>query len=80
MTRAEKIDALKSDDLTYKYVATKVNAPGDHDTRTWTQHELFVFNSHGACVFGGCESTELKCYQAAQRRIRKYHLDKRPRK
>ena len=79
MTRVEKIEALKSNDLTYRYTATQVNAPGDHDDRTWTRHELFVYNSHGAQVFGCCENTELKCYQAAERGIRKYHMEKRPR-
>ena len=79
MTREQKIEALKSADLTYRYTATKVNAPGEHDARTWTRHELFVFNIHGAQVFGCCENTELKCYQAANTGIRKYHMDKRGR-
>lgn len=82
MTRQEKIEALKSNNfnqpLTYRYVATKVNAPGDNDDRTWTRHELFVYNSHGAQVFGGCEASELKCYQAAARAIRWRHMDWRP--
>lgn len=78
MTKEQKIQALKSEGLTYKYIATKENAPGDNDTRVWTRHELFVYNTHGACVFGGCEPTELKCYQAAERKIRKRHMDWRP--
>jgi hypothetical protein len=75
MTRQEKIEALKSNDLTYRYVPTLV--PDMH--RPYTRHELFVYNSHGAQVFGCCENTELKCYQAAERGIRKYHMDRRPR-
>lgn len=80
MTRSEKIELLKSNDLTYLYKPTVVPAPGDHDTRQWTRHELFVYNAHGALVFGGCERSELACYKAAQRAIRKRHMDWRPRK